>query len=63
MHFTIGGPPRGKEYKSYLIRNMEHFIVGWHHYDLPEIPQGRQCRAACQIDTPFPASKTKFALH
>jgi hypothetical protein len=25
MHFTIGGPPHGEEYKSYLIHNMEHF--------------------------------------
>jgi hypothetical protein len=24
MHFTVGGPPRGEEYSSYLIRNMEH---------------------------------------
>ncbi len=24
MHLTAGGPPRGEEYKSYLIRNMEH---------------------------------------
>jgi hypothetical protein len=25
MHFTTGGPPRGEEYKNYLIRNTEHF--------------------------------------
>jgi hypothetical protein len=25
MHFTTGGPPRGEEYMSYLIRNTEHF--------------------------------------
>jgi hypothetical protein len=24
MHFTVGGPPRGKEYRSYLLRNTEH---------------------------------------
>jgi hypothetical protein len=24
MHFTAGGPPRGEEYMSYLIRNTEH---------------------------------------
>jgi len=24
MHFTIGGPPRGEEYRSYLLRNTEH---------------------------------------
>jgi hypothetical protein len=24
MHFTAGNPPRGEEYKSYLIRNMKH---------------------------------------
>jgi hypothetical protein len=24
MHFTVGGPPCGEEYKSYLIRNIEH---------------------------------------
>jgi len=25
MHFIAGGPPRGEESKSYLIRNTEHF--------------------------------------
>ncbi len=25
MHFTAGGPPRGEEYRSYLIRNTEDF--------------------------------------
>jgi hypothetical protein len=24
MHFTAGGPPRGEEYRSYLLRNTEH---------------------------------------
>jgi hypothetical protein len=24
MHFTAGGPPRGEEYRSYLIRNTKH---------------------------------------
>jgi hypothetical protein len=24
MHFTVGGPPCGKEYRSYLLRNTEH---------------------------------------
>jgi hypothetical protein len=24
MHLTAGGPPRGEEYESYLIRNTEH---------------------------------------
>jgi hypothetical protein len=24
LHFTAGGPPRGEEYKSYLIRNTGH---------------------------------------
>jgi type III secretory pathway component EscR len=25
MHFIVGGPPCGEEYKSYLLRNTEHF--------------------------------------
>jgi hypothetical protein len=25
MHFIAEGPPRGEEYKSYFIRNTEHF--------------------------------------
>jgi len=24
MHFTTGGPPRGEEYRSYLLHNTEH---------------------------------------
>ncbi len=24
MHFTAGGPPRGEEHRSYLLRNTEH---------------------------------------
>jgi hypothetical protein len=24
MHFTVSGPLRGEEYRSYLIRNTEH---------------------------------------
>jgi hypothetical protein len=67
MHFTAGGPPRGEEYRSYLIHNTEHsdrtFYWSAGTIDLPEIPQGRQRWAAYQIDTPFPASRTEFALH
>jgi len=38
-------------------------LVGRHHHDPPEIPQGRQHKAADQIDTPFLTSGTQFALH
>ncbi len=38
-------------------------LVNWHHYDFPEIPQGCQHRAVGQIDTSFPTSITKFAIH
>jgi hypothetical protein len=38
-------------------------MVNWHHYDFPKIPQGRQHKAADQIDTPFPTSITKFPIH
>jgi hypothetical protein len=68
MHFTVGSPPRGEEYKSYLIHNTKHFdktfywfvgtIMTFHRYH-----KGCQHRAVLQIGTSFPISRTKFAIH